>query len=513
MAIADGASGQEPAHQGSYENPDLSGDESQDDGYTVSADGASTHPTSLSTASRKFPSDLKTIQCPHPGCSKTFNRPARLTAHLRSHAGERPFKCAQCDKSYIEEKHLRQHVKGSHTEERTYTCQHPGCGKSFLTGSRLRRHAAVHEGAERFRCREYDGCDKSFRKHTTLQRHIRTEHLGQKAFLCANKGCVSEFDSSGALRRHMEREHGDIKYWCDECGDDREGNANGDGPQQATAGTVVGFTTMALLEAHIRLEHILCIFCEIRCKSQTELDHHLEQAHMTNPPPDAKTVEERKTIACTWDGCPKKFTRRSNLSVHIRTAHQGVRFECGQVDLTKSADIEGWDGADACGKAFHSKMRLEEHVRVYHLHLKRPVAQVSTAAPEPTQLVDILSGVAQERVAVISCTVVGCAATFQRYADLHTHAQEHLSVAPEPAEDTILMEPPALEDNEVLGLLAEYNARNEHELAVLGSCAPQEEVHEWAYPPDTGMEHPQHQSGTGYLEDLAPYLDPSLLSM
>ena len=42
--------------------------------------------STISRAGRKFPSDLKKIPCPQPGCDKTFNRPARLTAHLRSHS-------------------------------------------------------------------------------------------------------------------------------------------------------------------------------------------------------------------------------------------------------------------------------------------------------------------------------------------------------------------------------------------------------------------------------------------
>ncbi len=119
---------------------------------------------------RNFPSDLKTIPCIYPGCVKAFNRPVRLAAHLRSYTNDRPHKCPypDCDKIYLEEKHLAQYIKGSYTHEKKYTCGEEGCGKSFVTATRLRRHAAVHEGAERFRCRGYDGCSLSFRKNQTL---------------------------------------------------------------------------------------------------------------------------------------------------------------------------------------------------------------------------------------------------------------------------------------------------------------------------------------------------------
>jgi len=411
----------------------------------------------------------------------------------------------------MEEKHLRQHVKGSHTQERTYPCQHPGCGKSFLTGSRLRRHAAVHEGAERFRCRGYDGCDKSFRKHSTLQRHIRAEHLHQKAFPCTKNGCLSGFDSSGALRRHVEREHGDIRFWCDECGDD--GDVDGGEPEQTPVSRVVGFTTLALLEAHIRLEHILCIFCEVKCRSPTELDRHLETAHTTKPPVVQTTVEERKTIACTWDGCSKKFTRRGNLGMHIRTAHEGFRFECGLVDLTASEGLGAWDGGDACGKAFHSKMRLEDHVRVFHLRLDRPAPTVRTAAPVPetTRLVDILSGAQQQRIAVVTCTFEGCTATFQRYADLDRHVRVHSLPLGSDADAAAPVHAPALE-NEALNLLAEYNARSENELTGCSGYLPHE-TREWPCVPEVGatqMGYLGSQPGPSHPDDIPPYLDPTL---
>ncbi|KFX93437.1 hypothetical protein V490_04842 [Pseudogymnoascus sp. VKM F-3557] len=78
--------------------------------------------TPFSPPQRKFPSELKTIKCTYDGCTKTFNRPVRLASHLRSHTNERPFACtyADCDKAYIEEKHLKQHIKGSHTHERNH---------------------------------------------------------------------------------------------------------------------------------------------------------------------------------------------------------------------------------------------------------------------------------------------------------------------------------------------------------------------------------------------------------
>ncbi|KAI3531159.1 hypothetical protein CABS01_15816 [Colletotrichum abscissum] len=376
-------------------------DTASNSGSTADAEVESvmTGQTSVTTRSRKFPSDLKTIPCTYPDCDKTFNRPARLAAHLRSHTDDRPFKCTYpgCDKDYREEKHLRQHVKGSHTQERAYVCSHEDCGKSFLTATRLRRHQDVHAGQERFRCRDFPPCAQSFRKHNTLQRHIRSEHLGTHAYPCTAPGCGAGFDSQGALRNHTKRDHSEPQFWCEECG-------GGDGE------TKVGFTSISLLQAHIRKEHLNCIFCEYKCTGQWELERHVEMRHSGIP------VDARKTVACTWEGCDKKFTKKHNLTVHIRTAHEGFRFVCGEVDVAGSPDLETWSNDQGCGGGFVTKANLEDHIRYVHLGMERPVPN-----QKPPNIIDDLAGTKR----TILCTIPGCGARFIRHHDLQVHLEDH----------------------------------------------------------------------------------------
>lgn len=378
------------------------------------------------TANRRFPSDLKTIKCSYPNCPKTFNRPARLAAHLRSHTNDRPFKCPfpDCDKDYLEEKHLKQHVKGSHTHERSYACEEPNCGKAFVTATRLRRHAAVHAGKERYRCRGYDGCEQSFRKHQTLQRHVRTEHLGMPAYPCQQEGCGRGFDSAGAMKRHVEREHGELRFWCDECGvaaaddEDEEEEEYGGKPAGSGRGNGgrVGFTTMTLLQAHLKKEHVNCIFCDVRCGSQAQLDRHVEMYHSTT------SVQDRKTVACEWPGCPKTFTLRKNLNAHVKTAHQGFRFVCGEVDTFGTSDISDWNWAEeGCGEGFISKLKLEEHVRFVHLGRKRPKKVYAVGDENDGDYIAAVSGVSDATKRNIPCAVPGCEARFIRHHDLTVH--------------------------------------------------------------------------------------------
>lgn len=356
--------------------------------------------TTVTTPRAKFPSDLKTLPCTWPGCPKTFNRPARLRDHLNSHTNSRPFKCPydDCDKDYTVDKHLKQHIKSQHTQERNHVCQKEGCGKSFVTGTRLKRHQTVHEGAERFRC---DECGQSFRKKDTLSKHVRKDHQGRKAFSCPEQGCDVEFETKSSLHRHREREHGEAKFWCGECE-----------PKTLPDGTVqrVGFTTEVLLQAHIKQDHQNCMFCDFKSAGAYQLEQHVEMHH------SGKSVQDRRTWECTYDYCNKKFTSKYNRTNHVRTAHEGFRFVCGEVDFS-GPDFEGWSNNRGCGDTFSAKARLEDHVRFIHLGQERP--KISMPASTQPDLISDLSGVARLEKATAPCP--HCMDVFTRYADLNTH--------------------------------------------------------------------------------------------
>ncbi|KAI0186967.1 hypothetical protein EV127DRAFT_437533 [Xylaria flabelliformis] len=396
---------------------DISDNESHYTGVT-SIFPADTPHTPLSPA-RKWPSDMKTIKCTYPDCDKTFNRPARLAAHLRSHNNERPFKCpySDCDKDYIEEKHLKQHIKGSHTAERDHVCTYEGCGKQFMTATRLRRHQLVHQGQDRFRCRDFPPCNQSFRKHQTLQRHIRTEHQNKPAFQCNYKAdesspiCGHGFDTAGGLRRHLERDHGENRFWCEECAAQEDDTGN---PKK------VGFPTLSLLQAHMKASHTSCMFCGESCNGREDLERHIESDHGNRKP-----IEERKTVVCTWPGCTKSFTRTSNLNVHIRSVHEGVSFVCGKCDLSNTEGLATWSNAQGCGQAFNLKSSLENHVRYVHLMHERPEPSrpsLLQRQADPTML-EQLTGVGEKSRRTLSCTFSGCQMKFTYSGELEAHIQ------------------------------------------------------------------------------------------
>jgi general transcription factor IIIA len=379
----------------------------------------------------------KTIKCTWEGCERLLDKPARLESHLRSHKNERPFVCSypSCNKSYMEAKHLTQHVKGSHIKEKTHQCKWEGCKKAFLTATRLRRHIGSHEGRERFRCNGYPPCDQAFRKHHTLQSHIRAAHLGLAPYYCTQVDpvtqvvCDAGFDSAAALRKHADRVHGPPRFWCDECSDK---NCVDGTPKQAI------FLTRRELEKHMSTEHSNCMFCDLKCSGERKLQKHVETYH-TSPdiPQENKDLAEKKIVQCPE--CDKTFTRSFNLLVHRRSAHEGQRFLCLQstCDLFKSAEFAFWTGESACGKEFVSKANLKDHIRTQHLGLpsainSRRVKALSTASGPSESANDILddpisiiTGINYDQNAKrkYACIFRNCAWRFTRLYDLKRHIE------------------------------------------------------------------------------------------
>ncbi|KAK4047402.1 hypothetical protein OIV83_005449 [Microbotryomycetes sp. JL201] len=128
---------------------------------------------------------IKKFKCTFDGCDKAYTRPVRLEEHLRSHTGERPFACSQCDASFQRDSHLKAHQR-THlpASAKSYECQE--CDRKFWTGQHLRKHVEVmHRG------KTYD--------LTHLKTHLKTHDQ------CLGK----TFTTSRGLRKHLQGVHSD----------------------------------------------------------------------------------------------------------------------------------------------------------------------------------------------------------------------------------------------------------------------------------------------------------------
>lgn len=72
-----------------------------------------------------------------------FSQRSNLLRHLKIHAGERPFACADCGRSFSRSSHLLRHQL-THGSGRPFTCA--DCGRAFAGSARLELHRREHTG-------------------------------------------------------------------------------------------------------------------------------------------------------------------------------------------------------------------------------------------------------------------------------------------------------------------------------------------------------------------------------
>ncbi|XP_055707326.1 zinc finger protein 37-like [Phlebotomus papatasi] len=131
-------------------------------------------------------------------CGKVSNYSTLHESHMRSHTGEKPFKCNECDKSFRERSSLRSHML-VHTGAKPYVCSN--CGAAFRQGAHLRRHMRSHTGEKPYKCKV---CEKSFTERSILTTHLRV-HTGEQPFHC--QICPKKFHNPRVLRRHYPKVH------------------------------------------------------------------------------------------------------------------------------------------------------------------------------------------------------------------------------------------------------------------------------------------------------------------
>ncbi|KAL4705033.1 hypothetical protein ACJJTC_009821 [Scirpophaga incertulas] len=180
-------------------------DEDDDNVYDIKIAGQSSDGTKCIEVTSK--SDIASSKTKSK--QQGYTSVPKLARHVRSHAGDRPYPCKFCDKSFMKSHHYTRHVRMKHRESfraprprrsENYRCEQ--CEEVFGTQDELIYHSAIH-ATQNLTC---PLCQEKFEDVDAVTAHIKS-HVNGMEFMCDL--CELIFTSKEKLDNHLTIVHAD----------------------------------------------------------------------------------------------------------------------------------------------------------------------------------------------------------------------------------------------------------------------------------------------------------------
>ncbi|KAJ0261810.1 hypothetical protein HA466_0048570 [Hirschfeldia incana] len=169
--------------------------------------------------------------CPYSGCGKRYTYEYKLKNHVAAYheknaAGETPtYTPPPAEKVSRTPKTPAATVYGSASLGRPYACPYEGCDKDYIHEYKLKNHvAANHEKNAAGETPTYTpSADKVTRTARTPAAMVYGSASSERPYACPYEGCDKDYIHEYKLRLHLKREHpGDLPEQNNEEGSDQD---------------------------------------------------------------------------------------------------------------------------------------------------------------------------------------------------------------------------------------------------------------------------------------------------